>query len=87
MDKADTYLTDEQRQLVIDFQITFGTPEGQRVYVFLEYHSGYNGRIVPTPDDTLATLGCILGKRELFLLIKDKVEEDLNKEVQTEAEV
>ena len=80
-------LTDEQRQLVSDFQVTFGIPEGRRVYAFLEYHSGYNGRIVPTPDDTLATLGCILGKRKLFLLIKDKVEEDLNKEIQTEAEV
>lgn len=80
-------LTDEARQLIIDYQVAFGTPEGQRVLANLSYWSGYDGRIVPTPDDTLATLGCALGKRDMFLHILDKVNEDLNKEVQTEAEV
>lgn len=80
-------LTVKERQVIDDFQSTFGTPHGQRVLATLEYWSGYNGRIVPTPEDTLATLGCALGKRELYMFILDKVNEDLNKEVQTEAEV
>ncbi len=84
---AESNLTVEERQVIDDFQVTFGTPHGQRVLANLEYWSGYSGRVIPTPDDTLATLGCALGRRDIFIHILDKVNADLNKKVQTEAEV
>lgn len=79
-------MIDEQKQLVIDYQITFDSDSGRRVFENLRKWSGYEDRIEPTPDDTLATLGFALGKRNMFLHIIDKINADPSKEVQTEAE-
>lgn len=70
-------LTQIQKQLIEDCQITFATPHGKRVYEAIRKWSGYEDRIVPTGTPGIVEFE--LGKRELFLYIKDKVEADLNR--------
>lgn len=74
----------EDRQLIRDFQITFDSDSGRRVLENLKKWSGYEDRIIPqgVPDVTAFELG----RRDMFLHIKDKIDTDLDKEVQTETE-
>lgn len=75
-------MTDEQRQLLIDYQTTFGSDSGRRVYDDIMKWSGYNDRIIPCGEIT----GFNLGRRDMFLHIKDKMETEPDAETQTEAE-
>lgn len=75
-------MTPEQKQLVIDYQTACDTDSGRRMYDDLMKWSGYNDRIIPNGEMT----GFELGRRDMFLHIKDKIDTDLNKEVQTQAE-
>lgn len=75
-------MTPEQKQLVIDYQTAYDTDSGRRVYDDLMKWSGYNDRIIPNGEMT----GFELGRRDMFLHIKDKIDTDLNKEVQIQAE-
>lgn len=65
-------MDDAVKQLVRDYQATFDTPHGKKVFEDLQEQSGFNGRIRPgsNPADT----GFDLGQRDLFLYIKDKVD-------------
>lgn len=77
-------MTDEQKQLLIDYQITFGSDSGKRVYDDIMKWSGYNDRIIP---NGLADLtGFELGRRDMFLHIKDKMETEPDEERQDKAE-
>ena len=75
-------MTDKQKQLIMDYQNTFLSEHGQRVYEDLMFRSGYSTLI---PPNDLAIYN--LGKRDLFMYIMDKVECDINREAQTEAEI
>lgn len=77
-------MDDEQKQLVLDYQITFDSEHGKRVLDDLQKWSGYNDRIIPAgvPDMTAFDLG----RRDMFLHIKDKIDAELDKEVQETAE-
>lgn len=77
-------MTPEQKQTVIDYQTVFDTEYGRRVYADLMKWSGYNERIVPqgVPEIT----GFELGRRDMFLHIKDKLDTNLNEEIQEQAE-
>lgn len=75
-------MTPEQKQVVIDYQTTFDSEFGRRVYKDLKKWSGYDDRILPNGEMT----GFELGRRDMFLHIKDKMDADLNKEVQETAE-
>lgn len=74
----------EDKQLIRDYQITFDSDSGRRVLENLKKWSGYEDRIIPqgVPDVTAFELG----RRDMFLHIKDKIDTDLDKEVQTETE-
>jgi len=76
-------MTDEQRQVVIDYQTVFDSEFGRRVYEDLKKWSGYNDRIVPNGEMT----GFELGRRDMFMHIKDKMDADLNEKVQETSEV
>lgn len=77
-------MTGEQKQLVEDFQNTFATPHGKRVYNAIMAWSNYKDRILPTGHPGMVEFE--LGKREIFLYIMDKVECDLNVVAQQEAD-
>ena len=72
-------MTDEQRQLAMDFQATFDTPHGKRTYDAIMRQSGYKERILPGHAQVM---GFDLGKRDLFLYILDKVEADTSQPAQ-----
>lgn len=74
----------EIKQLVIDYQTVFGSEYGKRVYADLRKWSGYEDRIVPQGTPELTAFD--LGRRDMFLHIKDKIDADLDKEVQETAE-
>ncbi len=78
-------MDDTQKQLVLDYQKMFATDEGRRVYDDLATRLNYRTRIIPmgAPDATAFELG----KREAFLYILDKIEADLNEQVQEVAEM
>jgi hypothetical protein len=67
-------MTEEQRQLAMDFQSTFDTPHGKRTLAAIRSFSGFDDRILPTGNSDFAIFD--LGKRELFLYILDKVNAD-----------
>lgn len=72
------------KQLILDYQTVFGSEYGERVLADLSKWSGYEDRIIPQgiPDITAFDLG----RRDMFLHIKDKIDADLDKEVQETAE-
>ena len=72
------------KQLILDYQITFDTEHGRRVLDDLQKWSGYDDRIIPTGVPELTAFD--LGRRDMFLHIKDKVDTNLDKEVQQTAE-
>lgn len=77
-------MEDNQKQLVLDYKMTFDSEHGRRVLNDLQKWSGFNDRIIPAgvPDVTAFDLG----RRDMFLYIKDKIDADLDKEVQETAE-
>lgn len=75
-------MTDKQRQIVLDYQMTFGSDHGRRVYEDLKKWSGYDDRIIPQGEMTAFELG----RRDMFLHIKDKMDADLNEKVQETSE-
>lgn len=77
-------MDDKQKQLVLDYKMTFDSEHGKRVYEDLQKWSGFNDRIIP--GDVPAITGFELGRRDFFLHVKDKVDADLDKEVQETAE-
>lgn len=77
-------MTPEQRQLVLDYQITFDTDSGRRVKADLEKWSCFNDRIIPSDQPSLT--GFELGRRDMFLHIKDKLDTRLDIERQETAE-
>lgn len=72
------------KQLILDYQTAFGSEYGKRVYDDLSKWSGYEDRIIPqgVPDITAFELG----RRDMFLHIKDKVEAKLDEERQETVE-
>ena len=70
-----------QREIIDDFQATFSSVAGRRVYDHLARQSGFNDRIIPNGELT----GFELGRRDLYLFIKDKMLADPNEQVQTTA--
>lgn len=81
---TESNLTVKERQVIDDFQATFGTPHGQRVMAVLAKECKYNDEI--NCDDAMI-LSLWTGMRNVYLFIKAQLDADLNKEVQTEAEV
>lgn len=78
-------MTEEQRQLAMDFQMTFDTPHGKRVLGAMKKWSGYEDRIIPVQGFP-EFLPFELGKREFYLYIKDKMDADISEpEHQVEA--
>lgn len=77
-------MDDKTRQLIRDYQITFDSDSGKRVYEDLAKWSGYEDRIIPT--EFPAITGFDLGRRDMFLHIKDKVKANLNEGRQQTAE-
>ena len=67
-------MTEEQRQLCIDFQTLFDTEQGKRVLGALVEFSTYEQRYTPGVHPSVTWSD--LGKREFFLFIKDKLEAD-----------
>jgi len=78
-------MTDEQKQIIIDYQTVFDSDGGRRVLENLRKWSGFDNRIIPqgVPEVTAFALG----RRDMFLHIIDKIEADPNKDRQTEAEM
>jgi hypothetical protein len=76
-------MDDKTRQLVLDYQLLFGSDRGKRVLDDLK--SRHNGRIMPTgvPD----VMAFEVGKRETYLYITDKIEADPDAVVQEVAEI
>lgn len=78
-------MTEEQRQLCMDFQAVFDTPIGKRVYAAIKEFSTYDQRYSPSVHPSVTW--CDLGMRNMFLFIKDKVEADTSQpEQQQKAE-
>ena len=77
-------MDDEKKQLLIDYKITFDSDSGRRVYDDLRKWSGYEDRIVPAgvPDMTAFELG----RRDMFLHIKDKIDANPDEEKQEKAD-
>lgn len=76
----DRYSKD-QKSIIEDFQATFSSSIGKRVYNYLAQQSGFNDRIIPNGEIT----GFELGRRDLYLFIRDKMLADPNEQVQTSA--
>lgn len=76
---------DKQRQLIIDYQTTFDSDCGRRVFADLRKWSGFDMRIIPhgIPETTAFELG----RRDMFLHIVDKINTDPNKRRQEETEM
>jgi len=79
-------MDDVQKQLLIDYQMTFGSDHGMRVLEDLQKWSGYDDRIIPVGIDGLVGAISDLGRRDMFLHIKDKLETRPDKEIQETAE-
>ncbi len=78
-------MTEEQRQLCMDFQATFDSPPGKRVYAAIKEFSTYEQRYSPNVHPSVTW--CDLGKREMYLFIKDKIKADTSEpEQQQQAE-
>lgn len=73
--------SEEQKNLIEDYQKVFTSDAGQRVYDHLAEQSKYNKRIIPNGEITAFELG----QRDMFLFIKDKMGANPNKQVQTNA--
>lgn len=76
-------MTDEQKQLVLDYQITFDTDSGRRVKADLENKCRFNQ--VFDCDDAMI-LSQVTGERNVFVYIKQQVETDLDEKRQETAE-
>jgi len=68
-------LTTAQKQLIEDFQLTFGTQHGKRAYEAIKKWSRYEDSIMP--NEVQGMMEFDLGRRDLFLQILDKVEADM----------
>lgn len=77
-------MTEEQRQLAIDYQTTFDTPHGRRVKDDLMKLSGYNEGVDPSSVNAGMVM-FLLGGREMYLYIKERCEENTAAPVQQEA--
>ena len=75
-------MTEEQRQICSDFQATFGSPHGMRTLKILLDESTYEQRYLPSVHPSVTW--CDLGKREMYLFIKDKMDADTAAPVQQE---
>jgi hypothetical protein len=68
-------MTEEQRQLAIDFQNTFGSEHGKRTLNHIKILSGYDEGI----DPKTVSAGMVmyfLGGREMYLMIKEQMDAD-----------
>ena len=74
------------KQLILDYQIVFSSEYGERVLSDLRKWSGYEDRIIPIGIDGLVGAVSDLGRRDMFLHIKDKIDANLDKERQETAE-
>ena len=74
---------DERAQIIDDFQATFSTPHGQRVYEMLKKKCHYD---VEVDCDDGMILSQITGMRNVFVFIKNWMEADPNEKIQTETE-
>jgi hypothetical protein len=76
-------MTEEQKQLVRDYQEVFKTDAGKRVFADLETNLNFNSSFeVAIQSGLPAYTGLQLGKREAFLYILDKITADTNVECQ-----
>lgn len=74
-------MTEEQRQLAMDIQNTFGTVPGKRTLEWIKMLSGYNEGINPGkvgPGDVMF----FLGGREMYLVIREQMVVDTTLPVQ-----
>lgn len=75
-----------RKQLVLDYQQTFGADAGQRVYDHLAEMLYYNASFIPVMVGTPQQVAFELGKREAFIEIKRMIEADPDKELQESAD-
>lgn len=73
-------MTEEQRQLCMDFQTIFDSEPGKRALKALVDFSTYEQRYNPNVHPSVTW--CDLGKREMYLFIKDKIEADTSEPAQ-----
>ena len=68
-------MTEEQRQLAMDVQNTFGTVAGKRTLKWLMEKSGYEDKI----EASQVSAGMVmffLGGRQMYIIIKDEMDRD-----------
>lgn len=78
-------MTEEQRQLCMDFQTIFDSEPGKRALKVLVDFSTYEQRYNPNVHPSVTW--CDLGKREMYLFIKDKIEADTSEPAQQQEAV
>ena len=74
-------MTEEQRQLAMDIQNTFGAVPGKRTLKWIKMLSGYDEGINPaivSPGQVMF----FLGGREMFLVINEQMQVDTTQPVQ-----
>lgn len=79
---------DKQKQLVIDFISTFGTPEGKRVYANLRKESKSDIVIIPLDSNGRVDIHKVMlnnGQRSIVTYIDSVLAKDPNKVKQKEA--
>lgn len=76
-------MTEEQRQICIDFQTTFGSPHGKRTLKVLLDESTYEQRYLPSVHPSVTWED--LGKRNMYLFIKDKMDANTAAALQQDA--
>lgn len=79
-------MTEEQRQLAIDFQNVFDTESGKRVLNHIKILSGYDEGIDPKKVSAGMVM-YFLGGREMYLMIKEQMDADTSKPVQQQEAV
>lgn len=79
-------MTEEQRQLAMDFQTVFDSEPGKRVLNHIKMLSGYDEGIDPSKV-SVGMVMFFLGGREMYLAIKEQMDADTSElEQQQEAE-
>lgn len=77
-----------RKQLILDYQQTFGTDAGKRVLDDLQTRFNFRCSFASIVQCGLPEHTALeLGKREAFLYILDKIEADPSQELQESAEV
>lgn len=68
-------MTEEQRQIAMDFQNLFASDLGKRVLFHIKNYSGYE-KSIDARNETQGTILTWIGNREMYLFIQDQMEAD-----------